>query len=96
MTGIHNFTWKFYIIFAVLNAFWLPWIYFFYVETAGLSLDELDRVFENKFAPGVDMTYKETTKLAKEQMEEGRHVLGDSSMTVSEEKAAVEYLEQEV
>jgi hypothetical protein len=41
--GIQAIEWRFYIIFAVLNLAWLPFIWFFYVETAGLSLDEIDR-----------------------------------------------------
>lgn len=91
-SGIQNITWKFYIIFAVLNAFWLPWIYFFYVETAGLSLDEIDWVFEFKFAPGANMTYKEATRLAKERMEEGRN----AGISAEEKDRSVEHVENKV
>lgn len=37
--------WRFYIIFAVINAAFLPPIYFFYPETKGLSLEEVDTLF---------------------------------------------------
>ena len=39
------------------------------METRGLSLDEIDRVFEIKHAPGSKITYKEATRLAKEEIE---------------------------
>ncbi|KAK1059654.1 hypothetical protein LTR74_012489 [Friedmanniomyces endolithicus] len=67
--GIQNIGWRFYIVFAVLNAAFLPFIWLFYVETAGLSLDEIDRVFVLKHAEGSTLTYKQATEQAKEQLE---------------------------
>ncbi len=32
--GIQNLGWRFYIVFAVLNAAFLPFIWFFYVEVS--------------------------------------------------------------
>ncbi|TKA45763.1 hypothetical protein B0A54_03448 [Friedmanniomyces endolithicus] len=64
-----NLGWRFYIVFAVLNAAFLPFIWLFYVETAGLSLDEIDRVFVLKHAEGSTLTYKQATEQAKEQLE---------------------------
>ena len=53
-------------IFGILNFSFLPIIWYFFVETAGLSLEEIDRLFEIKYDnPG--MSYKEATKLAKEE-----------------------------
>ncbi|KAK1924568.1 general substrate transporter [Papiliotrema laurentii] len=43
--GVKNIGWKFYIIFAVINAAFLPPIYFFYPETKGLSLEAVDLLF---------------------------------------------------
>lgn len=43
--GIHHLRWKFYIIFFVLNASFIPLVYFFYPETAGKSLEEIDLLF---------------------------------------------------
>lgn len=40
-----------YIIFAVINAFMVPSVYFFYPETAYRSLEEMDGIFQ-KLAPG--------------------------------------------
>ena len=50
-------------MFGIINFCFLPLIYFFFVETAGLSLEVIDRLFEIKYDnPG--MSYKEATKLA--------------------------------
>lgn len=70
--GIDSIEWRFYIIFAVLNVAFLPFIYIFYVETAGLSLEEIDRVFVLKHAENSGLTYKEATKQAKEEFAIGR------------------------
>ena len=35
--GIQNLKWKFYIVWTVLNASFVPLMYFFYPETAGTS-----------------------------------------------------------
>lgn len=37
--------WATYLVFAVLNACFFPIIYFFYPETAGRSLEEIDLIF---------------------------------------------------
>ncbi|KAH6695600.1 general substrate transporter [Plectosphaerella plurivora] len=41
-----NIGWRTYLIFTVLNASFVPIIYFFFPETAGLSLEALDNVFD--------------------------------------------------
>jgi hypothetical protein len=43
--AIQNIGWKTYIIFAVLNALWVPIIFFFFPETKGLELEAVDRLF---------------------------------------------------
>lgn len=43
--AIDNIGWKTYVIFAVLNAFWVPIIYLFFPETKGLQLEAVDRLF---------------------------------------------------
>ncbi|KAI5816614.1 putative Myo-inositol transporter 1 [Pyronema omphalodes] len=43
--GAENLGWKFFLIFMCFNAAFVPIIYFFYPETAGKSLEELDALF---------------------------------------------------
>lgn len=40
-----NIGYKTYIIFAVINAFMVPSVYFFFPETAYRSLEEMDEIF---------------------------------------------------
>jgi hypothetical protein len=50
----------------------LPLIWYFYVETATLSLEEVDRLFEIKYENGdtkKNISYSEATRLAKEQVQ---------------------------
>ncbi len=46
----------------------MPIIYYFYIETAGLSLEEIDKLFEIHYKGGKGMTWKEATLLAKEHI----------------------------
>ncbi|KAG4035133.1 hypothetical protein MFRU_002g04780 [Monilinia fructicola] len=50
-SGIANLGWKFWIIWAVICASFIPFTYFFYPETANRSLEDIDRFFESK--PGL-------------------------------------------
>ncbi|KAG9093531.1 hypothetical protein FS749_014232 [Ceratobasidium sp. UAMH 11750] len=44
--AIAHIGWKVFIIFAVLNACWVPIVYVFFPETANLSLEDIDHLFE--------------------------------------------------
>lgn len=44
--GIASLAWRFYIIWTVFNASFLPIVYFLYPETAGRSLEDMDRYFQ--------------------------------------------------
>ncbi|KAA8910848.1 hypothetical protein TRICI_004036 [Trichomonascus ciferrii] len=46
--GVANIQWRFYLIFAILNYSFIPLLYFFYEETRGLSLEEIDQIFLRK------------------------------------------------
>lgn len=44
--GIERLGWTFYLIFALLNATFVPMVYYFVVETKGRRLEDTDRWFE--------------------------------------------------
>ncbi|KAL2857997.1 general substrate transporter [Aspergillus pseudoustus] len=43
--GVQNLGWRFYIVWVVLNAAMVPIIYFFYPETAGRTLEDIDEYY---------------------------------------------------
>ncbi|KAJ5917863.1 hypothetical protein N7454_010238 [Penicillium verhagenii] len=45
--GIQNLGWKFWIVWTVTNACFLPIIYFFYPETANRSLEDIDAYYRS-------------------------------------------------
>ncbi|KAF5857216.1 hypothetical protein ETB97_006058 [Aspergillus alliaceus] len=44
--GIERIAWRYYLIYAALNILFIPIVWVCYVETGGLSLEEVDEVFE--------------------------------------------------
>ncbi|WPG97487.1 general substrate transporter [Acrodontium crateriforme] len=51
--GIQNLGWKFYILWTVFNGLFVPLVYFFYPETAGRTLEDLDYYFRQQPGPVV-------------------------------------------
>ncbi|CAA7259651.1 unnamed protein product [Cyclocybe aegerita] len=51
--AFENISWRTYIIFAVLNAAIIPPVYFFFPETAGRSLEDMDVIFALAHREGV-------------------------------------------
>jgi sugar porter (SP) family MFS transporter len=46
---INSTQWGCYLFFAIMNFLWVPLIYFYYPETAGRSLEEMDVIFAKAF-----------------------------------------------
>lgn len=44
--AINNISWRVFIIFAILNALWVPLVYLFFPETKGLELEDIDHIFD--------------------------------------------------
>ena len=56
--GIENIDWRYYIIYVVLNFAFVPVVSLWYVETAGLSLEEIDTIFERQLSSVPSMMLK--------------------------------------
>jgi sugar porter (SP) family MFS transporter len=73
--GIANLNWRYYIIYTVLNFAFAPIVFFFYVETAQLTLEQIDDKFlqlsEKKYGPA-DLLRENS--ITKEQFKEPGHV----------------------
>ncbi|KAJ5408464.1 hypothetical protein N7509_002347 [Penicillium cosmopolitanum] len=64
-TAIENIQWRYYMLYAIFNFCFIPLIYYFYVETATLSLEQVDRLFEIKHDAGKDMSWADATRIAR-------------------------------
>ncbi|KAI1437520.1 general substrate transporter [Xylaria sp. CBS 124048] len=62
--AFNNIGYKTYIIFAVINAFMVPSVYFFYPETAYRSLEEMDTIFHKVEGAG---GYLSVVRVAREE-----------------------------
>lgn len=69
-TAIENIGWKYYLIYAVFNVCFVPIIHRWYVETANLSLEQVDRLFQIKHEGGKNISWAEATKLARTETQE--------------------------
>jgi sugar porter (SP) family MFS transporter len=78
--SLQNIGCKTYIIFAVLNACWVPVVYFFFPETKGLELEDADRLFARDestregLAGGQEMEDGSTDKFVGNEGEDGSKV----------------------
>ncbi|KAL0255056.1 hypothetical protein SLS55_009583 [Diplodia seriata] len=82
-TAIDSIGWKYYLVYAVLNFCFVPIIWRWYVETANLSLEQVDRLFEIKYEGGKDTSWKQATRLARMETPE----------VVEEKMRATEHME---
>ena len=65
--GIRDIGWGFFLIFGFLNAAFLPLLWFCYVETKGLSLEQIDLLFEIKHKGGSKLSMTRAREMALEQ-----------------------------
>lgn len=90
--GIQSLAWRFYIIWTVFNFAFVPIVYFFYPETAGRTLEDIDRFFtENQdiliFRDKDATSNKRPARYAENEEDEVRR---NSSVSPQEARAAVD------
>ncbi|KAJ5087458.1 general substrate transporter, partial [Penicillium angulare] len=87
--GIQNLGWRFYIVWAVLNAAMVPTVYVFYPETAGRTLEDMDDYFRRN-PPLFACLDKGAISSKRPERYEARdgHIMREK-----EEQGAVQYLE---
>lgn len=63
----------------------MPFIWYFYIETASLTLEQIDRIFDVKYEGGSAMSYREATRVVRE---EGnlQQVYGEKTATMNVER----------
>lgn len=87
---IQYISWGTYLVFAAINFAFFPIIYFFYVETAKRSLEEIDLIFAKGFLE--NMTYvraaKELPYLSDEDIDRQAREYGFTSGSEDEELKA--------
>jgi hypothetical protein len=90
--GIASLQWRFYIIWTVFNFSFIPIVYFFYPETAGRTLEDIDRYFAGR-APLLVFRDKEAISQKRPERyveHEVKSVRRNSSVAVGDEAAARE------
>ncbi|KAI6082791.1 general substrate transporter [Hypoxylon rubiginosum] len=93
LSGTGNSGWGTYLVFAVLNAIFFPIIYFFYPETAGRTLEEIDVIFIKGYAENISYVKaaKELPRLNEAEVVEKARKYG---ISLSDEEATVSMHEE--
>ncbi|EMD86898.1 hypothetical protein COCC4DRAFT_41492 [Bipolaris maydis ATCC 48331] len=87
---ITSIGWGTYLFFAALNASFIPIIYFFYPETAGRSLEEIDLIFAKGFTEKISYVHaaKQLPKMDEAQIAEAVRQYDISDSDVENRSAA--------
>jgi MFS family permease len=75
---IASISWGTYLFFAVLNATFIPILYFFYPETAGRSLEEIDLIFAKGYMENMNYVKaaQQLPKIADHEVDQRARELG--------------------
>ena len=95
--GIQNLGWQFYIIWTVFNASFVPITYLFFPETAGRSLEDIDRFFrenQNVFVFTDKVATQSTRPSA--YIEHQENEIRRNSSVISADPKAMEKMRQRV
>ncbi|KAK5173969.1 uncharacterized protein LTR77_001048 [Saxophila tyrrhenica] len=60
--GISNLGYGYYLMFGLFTLTFLPFIWYFYVETAGLTLEQIDQVFELRYNTENAISYSQARR----------------------------------
>lgn len=97
---VRDIKWGTYLFFAALNALFVPVIWFFYPETSGRSLEEIDLIFAKGHCDNISYVAaaKELPKLSDEEIEEvaAQYGLGTDEETRATKRAPVEVQEEQL
>lgn len=89
---IDSIGWGTYLFFAALNAIFLPILYFFYPETAGRSLEEIDIIFAKGYDEKISYVHaaKQLPKLTESEVraEARRYGVGSNENSDTEDSRA--------
>ncbi|KAF1831607.1 general substrate transporter [Decorospora gaudefroyi] len=89
---ITNIRWGTYLLFGALNASFIPIIYFFYPETAGRSLEEIDLIFAKGYTEKMSYVHaaKQLPKMNEAQIAEAvrQYDLSDSDVENRSERGS--------
>ena len=69
-TAIDTIGWRYYLMYGMLNFVFVPIVWYFYIETARLSLEQVDRLFQIKHEGGKSVSWKEATRQARMETQE--------------------------
>lgn len=80
---INQSKWGCYLFFAIMNFIYVPFIYFFYPETAGRSLEEIDIIFAKSYVEKTPayIVAQKMPKLSNKEIEEEGKRLGLHDVT---------------
>ncbi|KAG8525913.1 uncharacterized protein KY384_000675 [Bacidia gigantensis] len=95
--GIKTLGWKFYIIWTVFNTSFIPIVYLFYPETAGRTLEDIDRFFRenNNILVFTDKTATQSTR-PQAYVEYQQGEIRRNSSVISADPRAMEKMRQRV
>lgn len=83
--SLDNIGYKTYIIFAVINLSAVPIVFFFFPETTGLTLEEVDNIFDAYSEHPITAGALQNRKV-KRTIENLHHEIGDNIISVDSEK----------
>ncbi|QGA13267.1 hypothetical protein EYB26_000915 [Talaromyces marneffei] len=85
--GIQNIGWKLYIVFCILNWATIVVVYFFYPETAGKSLEQIDFLFASQ------SSLRQVVKLSQRKDLDEMAVIRETQAQVHQQKADTKQVE---